>query len=483
MAFLSPPAARLAAAGLLLVVLVPHAQAQVPTQESLQGSYASFALVCAQTLVEVDYQGTAQVPCTLYDLTHDYGGGFGTPPVGSLQHYTTITLGNKFPTGAQGWNVILGAAFIPTYGGDVVSFPITVQTTPQINSQELDFEVLANYTGPNGEKLNQTIVFHAEVNQYDLAYVETVGVQKKSGQDEVVRYTVRVQNLGVYPDVYQVRVNAPASYRVSTPPNVYVPPGESRNVTISLLTPKGKLYELGRSEAFIFTVSSTRGTGVYSSVGLLKLSGPYLPTYWIPLLAVALVAGAITTTKARERAEIRRLESGRPRRVPLTPRQSVLLADLQRTDPDAYKQRKAQLAAVYAARRQEYREHRKEQLRRDREERKLAKAEYAAATKRRAQERAEQKRAAKEARKEAILAAKADKKEMRAKGGELRKKQKLLEKARKKQAKVDAKQAKLDAKAAKKAAKAQAKADKAAAKEAKRAAKAAKKERPPEGNA
>lgn len=483
MAFLSPPAAGLAAAGLLLVLLVPAAQAQLPTAQDVQDTYVSFALVCQQTLIEVDYQGTTQVPCTLYDLTHDYGGGFGTQPVGSLQHYTTISLGNKFPTGAQGWNVILGAAFIPTYGGDVVTFPITVQTTPQIDSQELDFEVIANYTGPNGEKLNQTIVFHAEVNQYDLAYVETVDRQKQAGQDEIVRYTIRIQNQGVYPDVYQVSVNAPAGYRVSTPPNVYVPPGESRNVTVSLLTPKGKLYELGRSEAFVFKVSSTRGTGVYGTVGLLKLSGPYLPSYWIPLLAVALVAGAITTTKARERAQMRSLERGRPRRVPLTPRQMVLLEELRHTDPEAYKQRKAQLAAIYAARRGEYRAQRKEQLRLDREERKVAKAEYAAARKRRALEREEQKRAEQLARKEALLQAKAEKREMKAKGGELRKKQKLLEKARKKQAKLDAKQAKVDAKAAEKAAKEQAKADKAAAKEAKRAAKAAKKQRPPEGNA
>lgn len=433
--------------------------------------------------MEVDYQGTAQVTCTLYDLTRDSAAApASTPLFGAVTHTTTMTWGNKFPSEVRGWQVFLGQSFFPTYGGDTVSFTVTIQTTPEINSQDFDFDVLANYTGPNDQRLNQTVHFHAEVNQYDLGFLETRGSQKKAGQDQIVKYQLQVTNLGVYPDVYQFDVKSPPGYRVSIPPNVYVPPGESRNVTVSVLTPKGKLYELGKSEAFIFRATSTRGTGVYTSVGLLKLSGPYVPTYWIPLLAVMLVAGAITTTKARERAEIRRMERGRPRPVPLTPRQAVLLAELKRTDPEAYKERKARLDAVYGTRRDEYRAHRKEQLARDRAERKLARAEYAAARKRRALERKEQKRQAKLARKEAAIAAAAEKKEMKAKSKELRKKQKLLEKARKKQGKLDAKQAKKDEKLAAKAAAAQAKADKAAAKEAKRAAKAAKK-RPPEGNA
>lgn len=460
-------------------MLAPHAQAQLPPAADPRGGVVAFAVVCARTLVEVDYQGTAQAMCTLYDLTHDYGGAPGTTPVGAISHYTTFTLGPKFPSHAQGWNVILGASFVPTYGGDVVTFPITVQTTPQLNTQDLQFEVYANYTGPNDERLNQTIVFHAEVNEYDLAFVETLDRQKKAGQDDVVKYEVRISNLGVYPDVYQLSVQPPPGYRVSSPPNVYVPPGESRNVTVSILTPKGKLYELGRSEAFIFKVSSTRGTGTYSSVGLLKLSGPYVPTYWIPLLAVGLVAAAITTRRSREQAEMRRLERGRPRRVALTPRQAVLLAELKRTDPEAYAERKAKLDAVYAARREEYRGHRKEQLARDREERRVAKAEFKEAKKRRALERKAQKRLAKAQRKEAAVLAAAEAKETKAKERELRKKQKLLEKARKKQGKLDAKQARKDEKAAAKAAKAQAKADKAAAREAKRAAR----KRPPEGNA
>jgi hypothetical protein len=286
----------------------------------------------------------------------------------------------------------------------------------------------------------------------------------------------------VYPDVYQFDVQAPAALHVSRPPAVYVPAHQSRNVTVSVLTPKDHVYDLGTSYSLEFKAASTRGRGVYSTSASLYVRGAHVPVYWIPLTLVGLLAAVVVTRRTRERAEIRRLESGRPRRVAPTPRQAVLLAELKRTDPAAYKERKKQLAALYAARLAAYREERKARLAHDRAERRQAKVEYAEAKRRkktereaRRVERKAQRKAAKKQRKADRKAAKGERKGLKKKEGVLAKKRKVLAKAQKKQAKVDAKRAKKDAKQAARDAKSAAKAEKAARKQAKAEARAAKK--------
>jgi hypothetical protein len=286
-------------------------------------------------------------------------------------------------------------------------------------------------------------------------------------------YSVLVQNTGVYPDSYRFTVKAAEDLFITTPSDVYIPAGESRVVNFSVLTPRGKLYELGRSEAISIKVNSMGfdgrgGTGVYSTTGLLQIRGFYIPVYWIPLLLVGLVSMGVVVRGARETREQHRLERGAPREVELTPRQAVLLAELRRTDPEAYKEKRKALATVYTERRQDYRSHRKERLAADREEARQAKLEFAAQKKaRKAQRIEDRKRRAEEAR-----AAKREAKLLRQKERELGKKRKVLEKAQAKQAKVDAKlaakQAKIDAKQAKKDAGAAKKAEKEAKKAAKK---------------
>jgi len=428
----------------------------------------SFALVCPDAFYEIPYRGTVTKSCQFYDLSRDsvYQEP-GSPGSGATQHLTII---KAEPRDAHGFVVTVGRPSIVSYGGDVVEVPITVQTTPLLDAQDFMFQVIANYTGPGDIVLNQTITFGAQVDNYDIAHVQTLNTVQKAGQFQTVRYVVQVTNDGVFPDVYRFEAKAPTGFEISTPPSVYVPPHETRNVTFSVLTPHDKLYELGRSVTFEFKVVSTRGTGVYGTVGILSVSGAYVPTYWIPLAIVGLISAVVVTRKAREASETRRLEQGRPQRVVLTPRQLVLLEELKRSDPEAYQARKAQLDAVFAGRRANYKQVRGEQVRKDREERQLARIEFKEQKKRRA-EQAKEARARNDAeRKAALLQAKADADETRRKEKELGKKKAQLDKAREKQAKLDAKQAAVDARA-------QAKADREAAKQAKAAAKAAKKER------
>lgn len=458
---LSTPAQRMAAGALLLLVLLlPSASAQLPALPgSPESSALAIAVLCPMSYLAVDYNSQAEVTCTLEDLSRDSlavpGGNSGTSV---SSHTVTLTTGNYGPENATGWQVLLSRAIVPMYGGDVVPFTVNVKATPLVNTQGLFFTLDALYTGPNGYTTNVSIPFVAEVNTYDIADVRMKDGQsvRKAGQDDIVTYEVTIANLGVFPDVYRVSAKSDPDIKVTAPGSVYVGPGETRIVTIQALTPHGKVYEVGRSTLVNIKVTSGTGSGTYSTVGVLQIRGPYIPVYWVPLLLVGLVSAGVVTSRTRERAAFARAEKGLPRRVQPTPRQAVLLAELKRSDPEAYKERKAQLDAIYAARRAEYAAHRKERLAQDRAEAREARKEFKAA---RAKQKAEGKARRKQEaidRKAAKAQAKQDAKLARAKEKEIAKKRKKLDKAKAKaakaQAKLDAKQAKLDAKEAKRAA-------------------------------
>lgn len=477
-------AARLLLSGALLLSLLPIASAQAPSPAT---AVVGFAILCPNTFLEVDYLGVAEAYCSIYDYTRDAPGIPGTTPsVGALQHYTTLKMGAVTPPTAKGWQVTINAPpVITSYSGDIIPFSIRLQTTPLVNTQDYEFQILANFTA-NGVPMNQTIVFSGQVNAFDIAHPDTVKGQARAGQGHIVTYHYTITNDGVFPDVYTVQITGPDDFAVTQPGTIYVPPGETRNVTFSVLTPHDKIYELGRSVSFSVKFMSTRGTGVYPRSALLHVEGAYVPSYWIPMTLVGLAAGAVVVRRTRESMQVRALEKGRPRRVAVTPRQAVLLAELKRTDPAAFRERQKQLAAVYATRRERYREEHKAQLAKDREERRIAKREYAAAKKQKkldrraaAAQRAEEKKAAKRQRKLDKKAAKVEARQNKKKEKVLDKKRGQLEKAREKQAAIDAKQAAKDEKAAAKAQAAAAKEAKAAARAAKKAAK--KGEQPPPG--
>lgn len=470
------PATRMAAGAILLLVtlLLPHAAAQVPTLPTSPESQAyGFAVSCDPSFVEVGYLGTGEFNCLVQDLSVDSASpptGPRTGPAATI-HSVTLEQVGVSPSHAQGWQLLIGLPFIGTWAGASIPVDFEVKTTPQLNVPQVTFDVLATFTGPNGYTATQNITLTAQVKRYDFAYAEVVGKIKRAGQDQNVEYVVQVSNLGVYPDVYEFDVRSQdPGFRVTVPAGVYVPPLSSRNVTIGVMTPNDKAYELGRNTIIFVNVHSTTGVGTYGTTGILQMRGPYLPAHWVPLALVALVSTAIVVRGSRERAEMRRLEKGRPRRVEPTPRQAVLLAELKRKDPEAYKARKEGLDAVYAQRREAYLTAYKERKASDREEARQAKAEFKAARKRRkAEEKERRTREKREAKERNILERKENKVRKR-KEKELAKKRKALEKRK---AKLDKKQAKLDAKQAKADAKAQAKADKAAAKQAKAEAKAA----------
>lgn len=468
-----PVAARMATGALLLILFLasPSVAQAPPDPETLLGGVLAINVDCQDTFLQPPYARVDRVTCVVQDISRDSVGVPGERGFGPSPHRVTIeVVARNASSNTTGWQVLVSNPLIQLYGGDIIPFDVIAQATPTINAQDYHFDVVARYAGPGGH--NQTVVvpMSAEVDNYDFALVSWVsGTQvQKAGQDDIVTFSIIIENTGVYPDYYRVSA-ASDELQVIAPPTVYVPAGGSSIVNITALTPHGKLYEQGRSAMVNIKVTSGTGSGVYTTTGSLQIRGSYIPVYWIPLFLVGAVSAGVLVRGSRESREMRHLEKGRPRPVALTPRQEVLLAEMRKAQPDAYKEKRRSLDVVYKERLADFRDHRKERAAQDREEAKLARAEFLARKKEMKAQRKEQKRAKKAAKKQAKIDAKAAKKEAKL----LAKKEKVLNKKKakleKKQAKADKKQAKIDAKAAK----AQAKLDKAAAREAKKAEKAA----------
>ena len=475
-----PTAALVVTVGVFLLSFLPHAAAQdPPALPDLSGDptahAVNFVVLCEAGFLQVAFAGQQIVPCHVEDLSRDSA---SAPDSGSgtsvSQHNLAMTI-VPLNDSIVGWRAYPSLPVIPLKGGDVREFNLIVQAPPTLNSRVFAFDLVAEFTGPNDYNQTQVMPFMAQVLQYDFALVSTNGQVKKAGQDEVVRYEVVVQNTGVFPDSYRFDVNAPEGFRVSVPANIYVPPGEARSVYVSVLTPRDKVFELGKSVSMSIKVSSATGSGVYSTVAILQVRGPYIPVYWLPLVIVGLVSAGVAVDRTRERTELKRLERGEPRRVRPTPRQAVMLKQLKQRDRESWKQKRAALDAVYQQRRAEYKEHRKEVAEADREEAKRARADFKTKQKDLRAKRAEQRKVDKAQAKLDKKQAKLDRKDRRKKqkqlaqtrkklGKQQKKADKLQAKADKKQAKLDAKQAKVDAKAAKAEARAAKKAERAAKK-------------------
>lgn len=463
---------RIAAGALLLSLLVPFipsASAQIPAPIA-GAAPLDIHLFCPDQLLEPAYAGADDAECTLKDLSRD---AVYHPDAGVGPGYThTVFLETRAVNeslNASGWQVELTLSAYSMSGGQEVPFSVRAKATPAIDAQDYHFELIATYVGPGGYNKTMVVPFTAEVGPYDFALPSWVGSQsRKAGQDEVVVYTLAITNAGVYPDSYRFTINAPPDLFVTTPPNLFVPPGETRTTNISALTPHGKIYELGRNAVIGIKIQSVSGSGVYSSTATLNIRGPYVPAYWVPLLLVGLVSASVVVRGSREKAELRALERGRPKPVALTPRQAVLLAELRRTDKEAYEAKRRSLDSVYKERLVDYRAHRKERQQADAEEARQAKREFLAAKKARKEKRKEEKRAAKLARKQATIEAKAQKKEAKREAKLVKKKEKVLGKKRAKLEKERAKAEAREAKAAAKQARLDARAAKAAAREAKK---------------
>jgi len=476
--------ARIAAGALFLLILLllPTSAAQLPIPLEEQG--IRLAVICTDGFLEPDYLQQDSVTCIIQDFSRDAAGAPGSRPAGALHPVSVFTRPSAGFEDVGGWQILVSEPNFAMRGGESRTIEVRAVATPGIDRDEYDFELVVAYSSQTGYNNTTILPMVAQVNPYGFALTSwTSSSSQQAGQDEVVTYTLALTNDGVYPDSYQIGVTTDDEFRVAAPPDIYIPAKETRNITINVLTPRGKLYEIGKNAPVLVKITSmgvgdVPGSGIYSASATLQVRGAYVPIYWIPLTLIGLVSTGVVIRAGAERGARRSNERGTPRPVAVTPRQAVLLDELKRSDREKYKEKQQALDVVYKERVADFRGHRKERLAADREEARQASVEFVAQKKARKAQAVDDKRAriaakraakieARDLKKREKVVAKARKKLVKAQ----KKQAKIDARAAKKQAKIDAKQAAVDAKTAAAAARAQAKADKAAAKAAKKAEK------------
>lgn len=480
----------------LFLGALPTAAAQVPPLPELPGAgnftapsgnaVKQIALGLNVTYAEIVYPGQVYVTVTLEDLSRD---SFSQPGASTQPNWiqqdeikialTWLTNDSRAP---RGFSAAMDFSTEYLYGGQTKVGSLVVSNGGAIEDPLVRILVNATYTNPyDGSQLtdDETLTVRVRPFYQGLVAIAEYPTDSELGQLETLEVPVEVHNLGVYPDTFALEVVAPEGFQTHVAPRVYLEPLSTRVVNVTIVTPYGKIYELGRPATIFIQGRSVNDPAItYTAVVPLQLRGAYIPAYWIPLFLLAVVSTASLVSRRLERSELARLEKGRPRYPEPSPKQAVLLAELKRRDKAAAREREAQLDAIYKARLKEYRERRRDEAAAEKLEVRAARAELKrdrrVRKERRTRERLEAKIRAK--------AERAERKEQRKRANALGKQRKKLEKRRakalKKQAKVDARNAKKAAKAAARQAKIDAKDAKRAAKEAKKAAKAAKKKSP-----
>ncbi len=457
----------------LVASAAPPAAAQSPAP--FQGAYKSFVLNVNTTYVRLPFLTTAYIAVEIEDISRDSTRqpGVEASPAGMdpLQIQVNWTLVRGRP---NGWGIGLSLpGTISSYGGQTFDGTLSIAAGGAIKDPIIGVKITAAATLRDGTTIveDETVIAQVEPFYRMLARV-TEYPPGIVDQWQTLSVPIAVDNVGLYMDAYRLNATMPEGWLVTIPPMVYVPPGESRIVNLTVTTPKGPIYEFGNPRVIMVNAQSIGNPAVtYQTPVGFFVQGWYFGTHLFVVGSLILLCVGLLVTRSAENRRLRVLEKGRPRPLALTPRQRVLLLALKQRDPDAYQARAQQLRDVYRSRRQAYRARRRDEARAERREMKAARADLKADRARRKDEDARARAAMRDLqRREAVVRR------------ELRRKQAALEKDRRKldaqRRKVLVKEEKRRAKEAKRLGKVLAKKRKALGKErAKAATRAAKAEK------
>ncbi len=446
----------------LLILLVaapafPVVEAQAPVDPR---DIYGMKVTLDRSFNTVQYLQKSNFTVTIEDISRD--DGQSAPAIGRLVH--TILVENTVIEGLpSGWAASTDDTAFTTTPGDIVRTTLRVTAGAAIQQPYVRVNMtLAFIAGDT--VIRDTVTVAVQVAPYYIALVLVKEVPPPQKQQKIVAIPVQITNLGLYPDKFLLNASAREGWKVSIPPEITLNALETRTVYMNVQTPKRGIYEFGELSIVEVSVKSANDPFVaYTRSTVVKVQGFYFSSYWQPLTIFTFLAVGLLVARSAERSGLRNGEDGKPRPFELTPRQRVLLGELKKRDPEAYKARMAQLAAIHRTRRETYRRIHKTRIQ---DEKRLMKAEHREAKEElalRKEAASEQKEAekAKRARVREIEKERAKRlaaileirrKQDKIDGKERKKREKVLGKERKKTEKALAKQMKADAKAAKKAA-------------------------------
>lgn len=340
---------------LLLAVVLPASEAQLPQQTPL----VQVSVQALQGSAVVERLVPVSIPFVVKDLSQD-------PGTAANPHIVRLRA-EIMEAERNGWSVTISPNFVPTLTGDEVAGTLTIAADAAVQNPYIHVRMTATMqavdptTGGAVSEFTSEDIVAAQLAPYYASLVQISARPERTGPFQPVVYPVTIQNLGPYPDAYviRVRVDRPG-YAVSIQPNVVLYPGEIRNVPLTVLTPRDKVYFAGEMGTITVEVRSENDPGVvYTANTVVIVEGVYVPGYWWPLILLAVVLSGPLAYRGMDRLHRHTKEDGRPRRG-FAPEERAELAALRIQDPEAYKERRAKLAAIQRSRWEVWREqHRK----------------------------------------------------------------------------------------------------------------------------
>lgn len=222
------------------------------------------------------------------------------------------------------------------HGEAVATMTVTALpfTTPEYYSAEVVCIAGAPIAGREVGRFNLT----ARVEEYSYLTLLPVGVPPTAGPDEIVTHTVNLKNNGNQLTTFIGQMDVPPGWRATFPEQVVLRPGESRDLTIQVWTPREKLVYISEAELLQVAYYPADEPGKIRWLPFsVQVSGVYLHPALVPLtvLTVGLVAVLVFfAILARRTVEERIL--GKPVPPWRIPVEREYLQRLMKEDPDQY---------------------------------------------------------------------------------------------------------------------------------------------------
>jgi hypothetical protein len=384
------------------------------------------ASVVGPAHIDVRPGTNTNVPIAFVDNSFDHAGSVQNP----YKHTITFVTQIVSPKNPNGWAAHMLDPALTTAAGQAVEAPLIIQTLFSAQTLNITVDVNATMIDNVGDRAFSNVTVVAQILPFYFAHLTVLSAPQTVSQDSIVQYQVEVANQATYPDWFLISTNATNGFTASFPPRLYVEPESSMVAPLTIEAPITSLYDLGRLGLVQLTLQSQSDPAVrYEAATVITVQGFYLPDWWSPLAAFAVLGVVVGARGTSTRRAERRLRAGGARRPRLSARQKVLLRALKEQDPAAYAEKKAELRAIFRSRRAAYRHERREARR---AERAIAKRQHAEARAEKARDRADRKER-RRIRAAEVKAARAHERELEAREQELETLRKKTEKIRAKQ--------------------------------------------------
>lgn len=274
-------------------------------------------------------------------------------PIQRFLGYTSLKLETEIIDGnSRGWHVkVEPTTIVKTTTGMTHHVTLYVQTDDSAINSSVIVAIKCTRIDAVGGELGTTYIY-VPVKAAPTNFIEmkTVGdTTKYAGLKTMVYFSLDVINEGYYKDVFQFEIEADNGLLgLFNEQAVVIKPGETKRVTLGILTPE-KLFDTGTANKINVYVKSS-GNETRTLIGTLTVitRGFYItPLVWIITGFIFLILFTIIIIYILYREIKERELYGRPTKPWLIPEEREYLRELKEKDPEEYRKTLSMMKQEY----------------------------------------------------------------------------------------------------------------------------------------